>query len=250
MVASLGYLYGRRLYLNIVAGGFRNDLLALGDETPHDDRYHRAVEFTSIVKGLLSGPEPFTHEGVYYRVRQLRMTPPLPPELFPGILISGSSPAGMAAAEAIGATAIKYPMPPGEEEHELASGPVVDVGVRVGIVARPSDEGAWAIAHERFPEDRRGQITHQLAMKVSDSRWHQQLSTSAVPEESPYWLGPFQNYKTFCPYLVGGYDTVGQLLAQYIRLGFRTFVLDIPPDEEELHHTGRAFRHAVGEPID
>src|SRR5437773_6506407 len=31
MVASFGYLYHRRLYLNMVAGGFKNDLVALND---------------------------------------------------------------------------------------------------------------------------------------------------------------------------------------------------------------------------
>src|SRR5712692_10431033 len=34
MVASLGLLYGRRIYLNMVAGGFKNDLNALHDATP------------------------------------------------------------------------------------------------------------------------------------------------------------------------------------------------------------------------
>src|SRR5262249_59504633 len=99
MVVSLGFLHGRRIYLNIVAGGFKNDLLALGDSTPHDERDKRAVEYTLIVKALLSGAEPVTFEGRYYRVENLRMTPTLPPELAPGILISGSSEAGARAAE-------------------------------------------------------------------------------------------------------------------------------------------------------
>ena len=29
MVASLGHLYGRRIYLNMLAGGFKNDLAAI-----------------------------------------------------------------------------------------------------------------------------------------------------------------------------------------------------------------------------
>ena len=63
-------------------------------------------------------------------------------------------------------------------------------------------------------------------------------------EDSPYWLGPFQNYKTFCPYLVGSYDRVGEELADYIQLGYTTFILDIPPSEEELEHTAIAFERA------
>ena len=39
MVATLAHLYGRRVYLNLIAGGYRNDLKALGDTAEHDDRY-------------------------------------------------------------------------------------------------------------------------------------------------------------------------------------------------------------------
>src|SRR5699024_10926397 len=41
MVSSLGYMYQRKMYLNMVAGGFKNDLKALNDPTPHDLRYER-----------------------------------------------------------------------------------------------------------------------------------------------------------------------------------------------------------------
>ena len=98
MVASLAFLHERRIYLNMLAGGFKNDLIALNDDTPHDDRYLRTVEYTQIMTGLLSSPEPVTFEGKYYKVTNLKLTPPLAPELYPGILISGSSDAGLAAA--------------------------------------------------------------------------------------------------------------------------------------------------------
>jgi alkanesulfonate monooxygenase len=247
MVASLAFLHGRRIYLNIVAGGFRNDLLALGDDTPHDERYERAVEYTLILKGLLSGAEPVTVAGRYYRVENLRMTPSLPPELAPGILISGSSEAGARAAEAISATRVKYPQPPGEEALQAVngSGPA---GIRVGIITRPETDEAWDVAHRRFPEDRKGQITHKLAMQVSDSKWHQQLSRLGrhpVSDENYYWLVPFENYKTFCPYLVGNYDRVGSELANYMSLGFSTFILDVPVSPDDLEHTAAAFEHAT-----
>lgn len=246
MISTLGFLHNRRIYLNMLAGGFKNDLLALGDDTPHDERYDRTVEYTKIILGLLEGKEPVTIEGKYYRTENLKLTPPLPPELFPGLLISGSSDAGLAAARAISATAVKYPKPPGEEQDQRSD--TIDSGVRVGIIARKTGEEAWRVALERFPEDRKGQITHKLAMKVSDSSWHKQLSTlgeKPVSEENPYWLGPFENYKTFCPYLVGSYDRVADEVARYIDLGFGTFILDIPPSEEELDHTAVVFREAL-----
>jgi alkanesulfonate monooxygenase len=248
MVASLAYLHGRRIYLNMLAGGFKNDLVALGDTTPHDERYERVTEYTLIMKSLLAGG-PVSFTGKYHRIENLRLAPQLPPELSPGIMISGSSPAGLAAAREIGATAVKYPEPLDQISARPDVGGI-DSGIRVGIIARKTTEQAWLVARERFPEDRKGQMTHALAMKVSDSQWHRQLSELAdqsLPEANPYWLGPFQNYKTFCPYLVGSYARVAKELAGYVRLGFRTFILDIPPTREELDHIGITFSEAMKE---
>ena len=89
----------------MVAGGFRNDLIALGDCIEHDDRYDRIVEYVSIMKSLLEEPRPLT----------------------------------------------------------------------------------------------------------------------------------------FCPYLVGSYDEVRCEVSKYIKEGFRTFILDVPPSREELHHTAMVF---------
>jgi alkanesulfonate monooxygenase len=243
MIASIAHMHGRSVHLNMVAGGFVNDLLALGDTTPHDDRYTRLVEYTKIVLATLRDAGPVTFAGRYYSISR-----PLPgldvrPDLLPQVLVSGSSPAGREAARALSATAVKYPQPPGEEARWMGPHPDDHFGIRVGIIAREACDEAWAVAHARFPEDRQGQITHRMALSVSDSDWHGQLSGSQDPtpslnddEPDPYWLGPFRNYKTFCPYLVGSYMQVAVYLAHYMALGARTFILDVPASEEELAH--------------
>jgi alkanesulfonate monooxygenase len=246
MVASFAHLYGRRVYLNMVAGGFRNDLLALNDTTPHDDRYARLVEYTTIIKLLLAGPDPVTYEGKFYKVGTLRMTPPLAAEYFPGILMSGSSDAGLAAAKAVDAVAVQYPKPAKECE-PIASLNGLRVGVRVGIIARETSEEAWNAGYQRFPGDRKGQIAHQLAMKISDSHWHKQISAMAKEGDSThgvYWTWPFENYKTFCPYLVGSYQEVCEEICRYLLIGYRTFILDISPNREELRHVQAVFQMA------
>jgi alkanesulfonate monooxygenase len=244
MIASIAHMHGRSVHLNMVAGGFVNDLLALGDTTPHDDRYTRLVEYTKIVLAALRDAGPVTFAGRYYSI-----TRPLPgldvrPNLLPQVLVSGSSPAGREAARALGATAVKYPQPPGEEARWMGPHPDAHFGIRVGIIARETCNEAWWVAHARFPEDRQGQITHRMALSVSDSHWHGQLSGALNPtpsfnddEPDPYWLVPFRNYKTFCPYLVGSYTQVAVSLAHYIALGARTFILDVPANEEELAHS-------------
>jgi alkanesulfonate monooxygenase len=250
MVASFAFLHGRSVHLNMVAGGFRNDLLALCDDTPHDERYERLVEYTQIVMSLLRGDGLTTIAGRYFAVNGLRVRPAVPGQLLPDVLVSGSSPAGQDAARVLGATAVKYPQPPGDEAAWIGPSAPASFGIRIGIIAREDPDEAWRIAHARFPPDRKGQITHQLATAVSDSDWHRQLAgepgvTSPLDDDpDPYWLGPFHNYKTFCPYLVGSYDRVARTVAHYIRLGAKTFILDVPASDEELAHSNIVFAHA------
>jgi len=247
LISSYAHLYHRRIYLNMVAGGFRNDLTALNDQTPHDRRYDRLVEYSTIILELLlrsAEGKPLSYDGEFYKVENLKLTPAIPPELLPGVFISGSSEAGMAAVRAVGATGIQYPKPVEEYDRPLLSDGL-NYGMRVGVITRPESQEAWRIANERFPEDRKGQLKHQVAMKVSDSEWHQQLSD--LGEESggnPYWLRPFKNYKTMCPYLVGPYERVAKEFTNYMRVGYKTFILDIPPSREELEHTGEVFARA------
>ncbi len=248
MVATLGALYGRRVYLNMVAGGFKNDLNALNDPTPHDERYARLVEYTSLILALLASGQPVSHEGRYYRVTNVKMTPPLAADLVPGVFVSGSSAAGLEAAVALGATAVQYPKPVAEYVDAGTVG-AAESGIRIGLIARKDGDEAWSVARARFPEDRKGQLIHQLAMKVSDSVWHGQLSelgkATGEAEQNPYWLVPFENYKTFCPYLVGSYERVADEVARYIGVGYRTFILDVPASPEELGHIRVVFERAT-----
>jgi len=239
LIATLSELYERRIDLNMVAGGFKTDLAALCDDTPHDRRYDRLVEYTTIVKRLALGG-PVTFAGDFHRVTNLALTPRLPSHLVPRILVSGSSEAGLAASQALGALPVQYPAPASENAVHAHR-----FGIRVGIVARESEEEAWEVALARFPEDRAGQLKHQLAMKVSDSSWHQQLSGLAkehvAAHRDTYWMVPFTNYKTFCPYLVGTYATVGAELARHFREGCEAMILDVPIGGEELEHVKRAI---------
>jgi len=247
LVASLAFMHSRRVYLNMVAGGFANDLNALNDPTPHDERYARLTEYTQIVMSLVTSATPVTVEGKYYRITNVALAPAVNAAHAPKVFVSGSSRAGLAAADQLGALAVRYPEPPGTLESSPPTGGGA-FGIRLGIIAREDSREAWRAAHSRFPVDRRGQITHKLAMKTSDSGWHKQLSDiadRAQSEEQPYWMVPFETYKTFCPYLVGTYDRVAEEIARYIRLGCRTMILDIVPSERELTHAAAALERAV-----
>jgi len=243
MVSTLSYFYNRRISLNFVAGGFTNDLVALNDTTPHDKRYDRLVEYVRIIQRLLEGSSPTSFDGEFYRVERLSLKPPLPTGLFPFITISGSSEAGLMAAQLLDAMPVKYP---GPADADAAPPPYHNggCGMRLGIIARETEDESWQIAEERFPADRAGQIKHELAMKVSDSVWHRTLSEGFKTSNSTrniYWLRPFESYKTFCPYLVGSYTQVAEHLSKYLSVGYRKFILDVPASEEELAHIGTVF---------
>jgi alkanesulfonate monooxygenase len=244
MVTTLSLLHQRRIDLNIVAGGFKNDLLALDDRTTHDRRYARLAEYTAIIRRLLEGGPPVSFRGEFYAVTNLSLVPALDPALMPRILLSGSSPEGLTAAKTLGALPVRYPEP--ASQTETPQDGAREFGIRVGIIVREYEVDAWKIARERFPEDRRGQVTHQLAMKVSDSAWHRQLSAIGpqLTPESAYWMIPFQNYKTFCPYLVGSYERVGEELARYLASGCRAIILDVPPNAIEMHHVALSISAA------
>jgi len=245
MMATLSHLYGRRIDLNMVAGGFKNDLLALNDETPHDARYERLVEYTSIILQLLAGAGPVTFRGRFHAVTNLTLVPKLDPGLSPRVTVSGSSEAGLAAARVLNGLSVKYPGPLGQAEAQPQDGNGA-YGIRVGIIAREREEEAWVTAHARFPEDRRGQVTHQLAMKVSDSSWHKQLSDVSAHQGAAdtYWMVPFQNYKTFCPYLVGSYDRVAEELGRYLGTGCCFIIHDVPASADEFSHIGTVLARA------
>jgi alkanesulfonate monooxygenase len=116
------------------------------------------------------------------------------------------------------------------------------------IIARPKSSDTRTVGNERFPGDRKGQLAHLLAMPVSDSVWHQGLShmiKEGGEVQGVYWMWPFQGYQTCCPYLVGGYEEVADEVSRYVRGGFKSFILDIPPSRAELHHTQAVFDCAL-----
>ena len=234
MVASLAFMHQRRVCLNMLAGGFRNDLVALGDETPHDDRYVRTIEDSRIVRELLETERPVTREGRYYQVRGLCMTPSLPSELFPDLLISGSSQAGRAAAVAIGATAVEYPKPSGVGEDPFPAECAAAYGLGSLPVQRPRRRGgsplgvfrriAGAASRRHGNADKRFRLAPTtLAAGPGNSGAEESLLALAF-RELPHVL-PLSRRKLR--------HRIGEV-ARYLHLGCSCFILDIPTEPGDL----------------
>ncbi len=79
MVATLSYFHSRKIYLNMVAGGFKRDLEALNDFKEHDERYTLLIEYSRMIKALVERSGKclgFSYEGTYYSVDGLKLVPP------------------------------------------------------------------------------------------------------------------------------------------------------------------------------
>ena len=247
-IASIGLIYNRQIALNLVAGGFVNDLSAMGDHTPHDKRYDRLAEYTEIIQLLLTSEKAVTYKGEFYEIKNLKMQPLLPEQLQPKYYLSGSSDMARKTASRLGAKLIEYPEPTVDYVKSGRSNGNGVHGIRVGILARHTHEKAWSDARIRFPNIRSGELSHQMAKKTSDSEWHKTLSGQNgydLSEESVYWLGPFKHYYTFCPYLVGDYKEVARELSEYLQTGCTTCILDIPVSEIDLQSTLQVFDRAI-----
>jgi alkanesulfonate monooxygenase len=247
VISSLAHLYGRRVDLNFVSGGFSRDLAVQSDGVPHDARYARLTEYVQIIKMLLDG-NVVNYPGQYYNLRRARLTAPVPADLQPVAYMSGSSATSVQTGESLGVSQLSFPEPP-----EDFLGPDVrknkfGTGIGIGIIARDDSSEAWRIARKRFPADPDGAERMKLLLSASVSSWQSQLASVPIADEGEgqvYWLVPFRYHHTFAPYLVGSYDEVAQAVTTYLNGGVRAFVLDLPQEPDDLRHARIAIERAV-----
>ena len=242
MISSFAYLYKRRVYLNLVTGTALSYLEALGDRLSHDDRYERLREYVQIISRLLGDDGLTSFDGRFYQASNLVLLPKVPKSLFPGFLVAGQSEAAQEICRSIGGVGMQM-LQPGLD-HAIND----QTGIHFGIVTREKEERAWAAAKRLYHEDEAGREVLDYSMSNTDSVWKRDLKRTADDEAklpANYWLTPFRNLKADCPYVVGDYEYVVNLLVSLIEKGIRVFVLEIPPLEEEFQHINTAFGMAA-----
>jgi alkanesulfonate monooxygenase len=244
IVRTLRFLTGREAELNLITGGFLNHMRALGCPLDHDRRYDRLAEYGQVIRGLLTSTGPFDFEGEHYTVHGVQAEPKSEVITEPGLFVSGTSQACEVVQRSVGATRLAYPRVIDEYEGADLTG----VGMRLGIIARADTATAWREARRRFPVDRLGEQLHDIAKTTVESAWHRCLSEDAdqaAGAGTPYWIYPFRAYATFCPYFVGSYAEVGDLLKRYLALGVDMLILDVPESEQDLEHIRVALDYAA-----
>lgn len=238
-IASLSELYRRRIFLNLITGTAKSYLESMDDTLDHDDRYLRLTEYVQILMALIEGSS-CNFEGRFYRTKGLYLRSPSPPEHIPMCFLAGQSEAAQKTAATLGATSM-HMLPPRVEALQGAR------GVNLGVITRPTDERAWHVAESIFPESRQGQRMLKFSMANTDSEWKRRLALAAEREAGAdvgYWMQPFKNFQADNPYFVGSHERVATMIANCVDRGVRSFILDLPPEEEEFANARIAFSMA------
>ncbi len=240
VIWSLTMLHRRRIDVNLITGATKAELDEIDERLDHDERFDRATEYMTIVRALLSSNDPLVHDGRFYRYRALRMYSGLDPEFLPRTFVAGSSPAGQRMAAAVADVAITHPEPVELFASDFLAGrpPGQQTGIRIGLVARSTDDEAWSAARTLYSEDRSARLKTAMRKK-SESDWIRRLAHLATAEgvyDEVYWTGAFRADKGNMPVLVGSYRKVADYLERYLDLGVSTVILGGGFGEEDFEH--------------
>ena len=245
-VHSLVGLYGRRVDLNLVTGAASVELERIGDTISHDERYARAAEYMTVIRTVLGTGGRVDHRGRYYNLRGLDLGGPLPSESQPRVFVAGSSDAAQRVVQQVGHVAITHPEPVGTFAAELARRPLdgLRVGIRFGLIARPTGAQAWEVARSLYQEDEYSRMRLAM-MKRSQSQWNRtlaDLATRAELYDDVYWTGTLRSGKGGFPLLVGDYGQVADYLEGYLAAGVGVIITGGVRTAEDFHHADMVFR--------
>jgi alkanesulfonate monooxygenase len=236
-VSSFALLYHRKVYLNMITGTATSDLVGLGEQHSHQERYSRLGEFIRIVRQLLASTRPVSFNGKYYATENLQLRPGLDPALMPEFLIAGQSDDARRVATETGCLRMQM-LPPNLEQGINAP------GLNFGIFARQKPGPARRAAKLVFQDSAEKRELLKYTMGNTDSVWKHRLNEGGQNGElyeNGYWLLPFLTFQADCPYLIGSYAEIGAKLRCFAEMNVRTIILDVVADEQELDHVCKAL---------
>jgi alkanesulfonate monooxygenase len=253
--ASLQRATGGRALYNIITGGGGPAQLWWGDSVPHDDRYTRTTEFLDILRGVWNGG-PFSYQGKFYQVEDAGLPDPLSQEEFPEIYFSGSSDAALASASKHADYYLSWLEPFDSLREKFARvkdrtdklGRKIKCSVRVDIVARATEEEAWAEVRRGFENvDAETLARFQNARDGSESvgaKRQRALRPTTLNSykdliiEPNVWSGFSLLRGGQTQGIVGSYEQVAERLDDLVQLGADAFILASTPHLEEAYRVG------------
>jgi len=254
MTASLQRATGGRALYNVITGGGGPAQLWWGDSAGHDDRYTRTTEFLDIVRGVWRGGS-FSYNGKFYQVADAGLAHPLSEQDFPEIYFSGSSDAALASASKHADYYLTWLEPFEQLREKFAKvkektdqlGRKIKCAVRVDIVARATEEEAWAEVAKGFANTDKATLDGFLGVDGSDSvgaarqRGNRPTTVNSYKDlivEPNIWSGFNLLRGGQTQGIVGSYEQVAQRLDDLVQLGADAFILASTPHLEEAYRVG------------
>lgn len=237
MLATLSRLSGGRVDLHIVTGGAPGDQYREGDYLDHDDRYQRAREYVEVLRQIWTTEEPFSYEGDFYKVEDVR---PNRPAGDVRIHMGGASPAGLQFGASTCDVYMLWGEPISEVEtriKEIADAassygrPRPRISLSLRLYVGETEDAAWEHArsdpyYQKYLA-KGGSLTGRD--HAEDAGRNRQLGVVRRGEvhDDCLWMGivAAQNGLGNAAALVGTEDRVMATLEQYRSLGVDTFLV-------------------------
>lgn len=252
MAASLQRLSHGRVEWNVITGGGGSEQRAYGDFIDHAARYERTGEFLEYVKGYNAG-EPFTFEGKHYRVEGGGLKAPMNQYGVPRLWLAGASEASMNIAAKHGDIHLTWAEPVAKQKEVIDQarraienagfGRELGFGIRVDILARETEEQAWAELRQMHASV--GEGTRGLGGRRNDSESVGAARQSALRGGSQKfedlivdrnaWAGMSAIRGGPGLVIVGSHEQVAERLAEYVDIGVTQFILASNPHLEEAY---------------
>ncbi|MDL9938466.1 LLM class flavin-dependent oxidoreductase [Gordonia sp. ABSL1-1] len=266
MATTFQYHSQGRLLVNVVTGGESSEQRAFGDFLAKNARYERCGEYLDIVRRLWTSDEPVDVVGKHLRVEGATLG--RRPDPVPQVFFGGSSPAaGDVAAEYADVYLTWGERPDAVADkinwiNGLAAERARDVshGIRFHVIARETSAQAWTEAERLLSNlDPATVAAAQQNLAQSESEGQRRMSelhnrgagfaNGADPRSLQIhpgvWSGVGLVRGGAGTALVGSYDEVAELIAEYSALGLEHFVLSGYPHLEEAYHFGEGVRPAL-----
>jgi alkanesulfonate monooxygenase len=249
MASSFQRVSSGRLALNVVVGGDEVEQRRFGDHLSKDDRYARADDFLSIVRGAWER-DGFDFAGEHIAVEDARV--PDAPE-WPLIYFGGSSPAALEVAARHADVYLTWGEPPAQVAEKLgrvremaaAEGRELKFGIRLHAIARETSEEAWAAAEKLLAQlDPEAIARAQENLRQSSSEGQRRMlalnegSKDGLEIYPNLWAGVGLVRGGAGTALVGSYEEVADRIAEYHDHGLDEFILSGYPHLEEAYQVG------------
>jgi alkanesulfonate monooxygenase len=235
IVHSILSLYRRKLYLNMVSGQVERELEEVGDTLDKKARYRRLIEYTTIVRLLLTSNEPLTFQGDYYHYKNLQINSAVPPDLMPKIyLASGSgSSESLQAASQVGDVLLSIADSKANFQEKFISRATeqkLEFGMKVNIISGRTKEEALTKARQssKFRE-----------RTISRNMLKAELRLTAEEEELYY---PGNGDRGNAPLWVGSYEQVAAYAQSFVNLGVSHFIIQNADRNDTVIDCGEVFR--------